>query len=420
MENISRAVVLSESNLAPYNQSPMTSQLPTQQQLFLPLLTVLRENGPMRAGEACDAVASQIGVAGAVRERTSVLGDGQEVNLFNRRVRWTRQNAVLAGMISKDIRGVWHHTESGEKTDVEAKAGIVVTVYAAPEGCLLWSEARTALQYVEDSSVTAVITSPPYPLVRSREYDRGHSEWSQGNYLNTLIDHIEAIRPKLSEDGTFVLNLGPAFLPGQLARNPYQHRLLGTLVDRLGWHLMDEHYWINPAKPKTTPQVTVRKTHCSNQVEQVFLLSRTGKTKCSTLRVLNPYTPRHQTLISKGGEVVTSISPSAIKTPGVRFGGDNGGSIPGNVHTMTHDSDFQYRRFCKERGITAHPAMMPIKLAEFFVSLTSEPGDLILDPFGGSGKVAAAALNLDRRFITSERRLDYLMGAMSRLPASRT
>jgi site-specific DNA-methyltransferase (cytosine-N4-specific) len=242
------------------------------------------------------------------------------------------------------------------------------------------------------------------------------ADWSPTSYLDTLIGHIEAIRPKMAPDGTFVLNLGPAFIPGQAARNPYQHRLIASLIDRLGWHLVDEHHWISPSKPRTSPQVTQHRTHCYNAAEQVFLLSPTGRTKCSNLRVLTPYHPRHKRLIEQGGETVRRRSPSEIKSPGRRFTADNGGAIPSNIHTFPPDRDLAYRAFCEREKIPAHPAMMPLKLAEFFVSLTSEPGDLVVDPFGGSGKVAEAAFRLDRRFIVSERRLDYLRGALSRLP----
>lgn len=388
--------------------------LPTQSQLFLPLLHVLREHGPLSASDACDAVAEKVGLSDEARMAFGEMADGQKVNLFDRRVRWTRQNAVLGEMIDPSVRGLWRLTEEGSKTDQIAKPGIVITVFATTDGSLVWSEAKSALRYIEDGAVTSVITSPPYPLVRPREYDVGMVEWQGENYLTTLLDHIEAIRPKLSADGTFVLNLGPAFLPSSECRNPYQHRLIATLVDRLGWHLVDEHIWVSPTKPRAAPQVTKTRTHCCNSVEQIFLLSSSGRTKCSNTRVLAPHTDRHRTLLASGGERVQRTSPSKIRTPGARYTRDAGGSIPCNVHTHAPDRDLAYRRFCAEHGLAAHPAMMPLKLAEFFVQLTSEPGDLIFDPFGGSGKVAEAAWNLDRRFIITERRLDYLRGAMSR------
>jgi DNA modification methylase len=166
---------------------------------------------------------------------------------------------------------------------------------------------------------------------------------------------------------------------------------------------------------KTAPQVTKYRTHCANAMEQFFILSPTGLTKCSNLRILNPYTPTHRALIDRGGLVVKANQPSGIKSPGIRFHHDSGGSIPFNVHRMSHDADRAYRAFCRTNGLEAHSAMMPLKLAEFFIELTTEVGDLVLDPFGGSLKTSAAALKLDRRSIVTERCLNHIRGGLSRL-----
>jgi len=49
-----------------------------------------------------------------------------------------------------------------------------------------------------------------------------------------------------------------------------------------------------------------------------------------------------------------------------------------------------------------HPTQKPVMLAEFFINLHSKPGDLILDPFMGSGSTGVAAVKLGRRFIGIE------------------
>ena len=68
---------------------PSTLTLPTQTELLLPLLNVLRENGQMRAKDACDAVAEKIGLPAATRRHVEEVGPcGQEANLFDRKVRW--------------------------------------------------------------------------------------------------------------------------------------------------------------------------------------------------------------------------------------------------------------------------------------------------------------------------------------------
>jgi site-specific DNA-methyltransferase (cytosine-N4-specific) len=375
----------------------------------------------MRAKDACAAVAEKIQLsseARAVRGRPCSDGKGGTIEPleFDRRVRWTRQNAVLAGLIDSSVRGKWVATEHGAKTHLFSKPGVVVTVWQTDRGAVLWSEFRSAVQYIEQGSVTTCFTSPPFPLVRNREYTEGMPEWAPEAYLDTILDEIGRIRPLLARDGSMVLNLGPAFLPSKAARNPYMHQLIAKLVDNLGWSLVDEHFWFNPSKPRVGPQVTQWRTHCVNGMEQFFILSPTGSTKCSNWRVLNPYTPKQRALLERGGEVVVESQPSRVQSPGRRFHADNGGSIPFNFHKLTPDRDLAYRKACQTHGLPEHAAMMPAKLAEFFIELTSEPNDLVLDPFAGSLKTMAAALKLDRRCIVTERCIRHIQGGLFRLP----
>jgi site-specific DNA-methyltransferase (cytosine-N4-specific) len=57
---------------------------------------------------------------------------------------------------------------------------------------------------------------------------------------------------------------------------------------------------------------------------------------------------------------------------------------------------------------------MPIGLAEFFIKFLTEPGDLVLDPFGGSNTTGAAAERLGRRWITIEPNIGYIEGSKGR------
>jgi site-specific DNA-methyltransferase (cytosine-N4-specific) len=57
---------------------------------------------------------------------------------------------------------------------------------------------------------------------------------------------------------------------------------------------------------------------------------------------------------------------------------------------------------------------MPIDLAKFFIRFLTEPGDLVLDPFGGSNTTGAAAESLDRYWISIEASADYIRGSRGR------
>ncbi len=66
-------------------------------------------------------------------------------------------------------------------------------------------------------------------------------------------------------------------------------------------------------------------------------------------------------------------------------------------------------------GRFAHLAQMPVRIAERILKLATEPGDLVLDPFMGSGTTGEAALLLERRFIGCESSLEYFQLAERRL-----
>lgn len=68
--------------------------------------------------------------------------------------------------------------------------------------------------------------------------------------------------------------------------------------------------------------------------------------------------------------------------------------------------------------LPGHPAAFPTTLPEFGIRLTTEPGDLVYDPMAGSGTTAFVAEQLGRRWLSSERALDYVRGAALRFEDS--
>lgn len=83
------------------------------------------------------------------------------------------------------------------------------------------------------------------------------------------------------------------------------------------------------------------------------------------------------------------------------------------------DSDtWHVPRVCgtfKER--TGHPCQMPETVLERIIRVSSSPGDLVLDPFAGSGTTVAAARRLGRRYLGIELSAEYAEGIRRRLAA---
>jgi site-specific DNA-methyltransferase (adenine-specific)/site-specific DNA-methyltransferase (cytosine-N4-specific) len=64
-----------------------------------------------------------------------------------------------------------------------------------------------------------------------------------------------------------------------------------------------------------------------------------------------------------------------------------------------------------------HPAVYPVGLPEFFIKLMTKEGDVVVDPFLGSGTTALAAVKLGRQFLGIERNEEYVRLAESRIAA---
>lgn len=72
---------------------------------------------------------------------------------------------------------------------------------------------------------------------------------------------------------------------------------------------------------------------------------------------------------------------------------------------------------CPQVDVTAHPTEKPVALFRRWIDLTTAPGDLVLDPFLGSGSAAVAAMRAGRRFIGVEKDPRWFEVAVARVEA---
>jgi DNA modification methylase len=78
-------------------------------------------------------------------------------------------------------------------------------------------------------------------------------------------------------------------------------------------------------------------------------------------------------------------------------------SLPEKV-IRSNTNDFnELKEKCEERGIPfTHTAGFPVELPELLIKLSTEPGDLVVDLFSGTGTTGQAALSLKRRYVGYE------------------
>ena len=285
--------------------------------------------------------------------------------------------------------------------------------YETPSGAAYLGDSRELLKALPDSSVNLAFTSPPYALHFKKEY----GNVSKADYVEWFLPFAREVHRVLTDDGSFVLNIGGSWNQGTPTRSLYHYKLMIALVEDLGFHLAQECYWYNPAKmPVPAEWVTVRRVRIKDSVEHVWWLSKTPFPKADNRRVLKPYSADMLRLAQRG--VRATVRPSGHNITSSFDKIESGGSIPSNVledqiaNEMliagNNSANDVYTMRCKESGIKIHPARFPAALPEFFVKLLTDEGDLVLDPFAGSNTAGAVAERLGRRWVAMELLDEYL------------
>ena len=310
------------------------------------------------------------------------------------------------------------------------------------------------------------VTSPPYFGLR----DYGHPgqiglEQTPEEYIANMVEVFRCVRDVLADDGTLWLNIGDSYAGswgnagGHNRGNGTQWEItVGSIVkdqeyrngsfvppaangypelrvkkkDLIGipwmlafalradgWYLRQDIIW---HKPNPMPE-SVR-DRCTKAHEYIFLLSKSERyyydaeaiaqplAESSKQRLAQPNLPNQ-----KGSDRVPGKTNGPMKAVGPRFGGNKygdddreesrtksgnewtGGTGKANRRSVWTVATRPYKG--------AHFATFPPALIEPCILAGSRPGDVVLDPFMGSGTTAAVSVQHGRRYIGCELNEDY-------------
>lgn len=246
---------------------------------------------------------------------------------------------------------------------------------SAPSARLLKGECIAMMSAMTAASVDLVVTSPPYMNI-GMEY---------GDAFDTIEDYIEFSRQwitaaahVLKPGGAMWINVG-MHKAGPNSRVPLTYYLF-PLIAETGLTLVQEIVWDRRAQQNTTQRFATRS-------ERWLYLVKPGALKGGRGRPKN-LSPTFNL------DDVRRPSTSADKR------NNPAGANPADIWEFT-----QVHGTSKER--TAHPCPFPQAMIERIVLACSNPGDVVLDPFGGSGTTGAAALAHGRSAVMIERESNY-------------
>jgi len=262
---------------------------------------------------------------------------------------------------------------------------------------ILVGDSRQALGRLEPGTVQCCVTSPPYWGLR--DYDHGEqigAELSPEKYVSNLVAVFRGVRRVLRDNGTLWLNVGDGYARNGGTGRSGPNALVGNtkklvqqrnckvpncwgLKDRdlmgLPWRVvfaLQEDGWLLRSKItwiKRAPMPESVRNRPSNATEELFLFAR------------NPdYYYNNQAIREESGANLRNywiLGPDSSGAP--------------------------------------HPAVFPRELARRCILLGSRPGDVILDPFSGSGTTGVVAAKSNRRAILVELNPVYAQQSQARI-----
>ena len=246
----------------------------------------------------------------------------------------------------------------------------------APEAKIVTGDSRGVMRTMDTDSVDLIVTSPPYAEQRADHY----ASVAASEYVEWFDPFAREMLRIVKPHGSLVLNIKEHVSDGE--RNTYVLELILHLKQVVGWCWIDEYVWVKPNPwPGRWP------TRFKDGWERLLHFSPTRRPKMNPTACKVPRTAATNNRIGNDG-TVGRPSPGGYQPIWMpdRYPDM---VLPSNVLTMSKPSTKDVRK-------TGHPAVFPPALPEFFIRAFTDMGDVVVDPFSGSGTTAHAAAKMAR------------------------
>lgn len=236
-------------------------------------------------------------------------------------------------------------------------------------------DVQKIIKYVPNESVHLTFTSPPYYNARDYSIYQSYKQ-----YLNFLENTFKEVHRITKEGRFFVLNTSPIIIPRvsrqySSKRYPIPYDIHPLLV-KMGWEFIDDIVWVKP-------EASVKNRNAG------FLQHRKplGYKANSRTEMVMVYRKKTDKLIDWN---IKQYNWNTVKNSKV-----NEEYETSNIWKIDPVFD------------KTHSAVFPIELCNRVIKFYSYEGDLVFDPFAGSGTFGKAALNLKRYFFLTEKEKGY-------------
>ena len=256
-------------------------------------------------------------------------------------------------------------------------------------------DCEEVLKGVPDNSIDLIFTSPPYADQRQRVYGGIHPNV----YVDWFMPKAEQFLRVLKPTGTFILNIKERVVNGE--RHTYVIELI-LEMRKQGWLWTEEFMW---HKKNSYPGKWPNRFR--DNWERLIQFNKRKKFNMYQEEMMIPVGSWAKGRLKKLSETDKIRDESSV---GSGFGKNVSNWVgrkrvyPNNVLHMATESSNK-----------SHSAVFPVTLPSWFIRLFTKPGDVVLDPFIGSGTTAVAAATLGRHFVGIDSNPEYAELSYERL-----
>lgn len=239
---------------------------------------------------------------------------------------------------------------------------------------MLLGDAAERLKEFEENYVDLVVTSPPYDNLRS--YNGVGDTWNHDKFKTIAKELVRVLKP----GGVIVWVVNDKTEKGSKTGTSFRQALYFM---ELGLNLNDTMIW-----EKLNPLPVVKQPRYNPVFEYMFVFSK------GTPKTFNP--------LMEPCKCAGQKYDSTCKN----MGGENGRTHKTfNINKEKVMGNVWHIAVAQNK--TEHPAVFPIEIPLRHIKSWTNEGDIVLDPFMGSGTTALAALQLNRKFIGIEMNEEY-------------
>ncbi len=281
---------------------------------------------------------------------------------------------------------------------------------------VICGDAHKLIPSLDDQSIHCVVTSTPYWAVRIYGTPKpvewadgevcsfGHEQTPEG-FIRHSVEILFLLKPKLTKQGSIWWNVGDTFNTRTQIRGSAAETLRAMKgLDRRRWtehncrRYSAGHAFLEDGEQALIPQrIAERASRIGYLVRSIISWSKDGSMPEPTK---SRVTKSVEHIIHLTKVRTPYFDKEAFRTTPAMLGGRNALFEQDKVTDVWH--------LPTSSGGDGHGAQFPLALPGRCISLSTRPGDVVLDPFAGSGTSGLAALKLKRQFVGFDVSQDYV------------